>query len=260
MGRLTLATTALCGIAAGFLGGLLVAGMVGGSFADVCRERDQMAAQQIEWAAYVKGVDADRAAATARAEKAERKAADRDKAETAAIANLFKSQALLAMVIKWPGIGKTIVSEEFKNKINADWCFPENAYKLIGGRWFLEELVGAGLVDKSALEEVDSAAARDTAGVVDSAGTRRWSVSGAKTTETFTVGTRAWRVSWRITRKRYDDPTVAVTVNRKNGGIVASMFGKGDDASVVHDSPGQFYLEAMVIGGEAEISVTEMRE
>lgn len=79
-----------------------------------------------------------------------------------------------------------------------------------------------------------------------------WRVSGTKTTETFRINSRTWRVSWHTLESDFRHPYAYVIIHKEDGGLIGSGGGSEDDSTIVRAGPGRFYLELSVIGGMVE--------
>jgi hypothetical protein len=73
---------------------------------------------------------------------------------------------------------------------------------------------------------------------------KSWSGSGIKTTETFAVGSREWRIQWRASNERAAG-ILQIYVHDEAGHLVdlaANHQGAGSDTSYVRGRPGRYYL------------------
>jgi len=75
---------------------------------------------------------------------------------------------------------------------------------------------------------------------------RRWTGGGIKQTETFSVASREWRITWKSSNEAFAGAGILqVFVYDENGGMVslaANKQGTGSDVSYVRAAPGRFYL------------------
>jgi hypothetical protein len=94
----------------------------------------------------------------------------------------------------------------------------------------------------------------------------RWSGNGMKQTETFSIRSSEWRISWKTmddsTTMREDFPDMsgaAIYVYSDAGALVSlvTATGVGSDVSYVHAQPGRFYLEISALGVDWEVVVEE---
>ena len=75
----------------------------------------------------------------------------------------------------------------------------------------------------------------------------RWSGNGMKQTQTFSIRSSEWRISWKTTREAFAGAGILqVYVYGAAGELVslaANRQGVGSDVSYVHAQPGRFYLD-----------------
>lgn len=147
------------GLAVGVALGLGIGAATGGSLAGAKREaeaaRDEIAAVKAREFALADERDQFRDAA----QKSNERAAEIKELEALRLANtraLLRSQALLRMVLESDAVRNTMNRHDVRHKLQGDWFFPETAYELIGGRWWLKELVDKGLLEKRILDELEA--------------------------------------------------------------------------------------------------------
>ena len=66
---------------------------------------------------------------------------------------------------------------------------------------------------------------------------KSWQVNGSKTTDTFSIDSRKWRISWSTT------DFLSIGGYSEDGEIVTGIDSKSDDSSIVHEGPGVYYLD-----------------
>ncbi len=259
---LPLVLAALCGLGVGIALGLTIASLGGKSLAEVTKERDQSnvmlsdakqllnkAKQNME---SIKQ-DAQRLQKLNKeinAEHAEQLTNARQAGEKFA-KEFLKSQALICMMRDIDGITDLVKSRDFRSRFKAEWFAPDDSYKLIGGKWFVEELVQHNIVDESVLNE-KSKSTFDKPGMKWRI-VKQWKVrGGAKDTETFEINSRVWKIAWT------SQSPVGVSIAVYREGVkysVADAGSEGSDSSIVREGPGSFYLR--IAGGTCEVSVQE---
>ena len=76
---------------------------------------------------------------------------------------------------------------------------------------------------------------------------KSWRGSGNKTTETFRISSKPWRIDWRAHDGTPDMSHLSIWVREAETGdrvsLVANSTGDGSDVSYVHDGPGEYYLD-----------------
>jgi len=80
-----------------------------------------------------------------------------------------------------------------------------------------------------------------------------WTVRGSKETETFSVRSHTWRVTWSTGRGNL----VNITVRNAVGRIITFAAGEGTEHSIVRAPPGTYYLEITSILAPATVTVEE---
>ncbi len=147
----------LCGAAAGVLAGLLIASLTGGSLGEVTAERDRLLEQN-------RTLDLELARAEKRAgepdPELEKLAAEKEKAEKICkefITHHLRTLALLQMCIGNQAVLDTLRTDHFRARFEADWYFPESAYKMIGGQWFAKEMLASKVIDQKMFDEIMAA-------------------------------------------------------------------------------------------------------
>jgi len=90
----------------------------------------------------------------------------------------------------------------------------------------------------------------------------RWSGSGMKQTETFSIRSSEWRISWKTTREVFAGAGILqVYVYGAAGELVslaANLQGVGSDVSYVHAQPGRFYLDISSANVDWEVVVEDL--
>jgi len=118
--RLFVVTVAVCCVGAGFIVGLFVAALTGGTFSQMQAELKD--AQRRE-------ADAKREAKDCKLSLEEaREALGRDAVD------LCHSQASIGLLIEVPEIRSLLLGPEFVDKYKARWFEPKGAYKFLGGK------------------------------------------------------------------------------------------------------------------------------
>jgi hypothetical protein len=243
MSKLNAAVLALCMFAAGVLGGLAFAAINRGSLGEMTEERDRLVAENEKLQAEVDGLTPQLAEAISAQQDLTEKLRRTTEVHVKTTEHLVKSQAVLGMLLKVPEVRPFLLGDQFRRSFKADWWFPETAFKLIGGRWFVEELAEQKLIDKEAVAKTSEESTWKTVAT--------WTVRGAKSTESFETISPVWRVSWKLRGR------VAIYVKNVDGKVVQTMMGEGADSSFVRVPPGSFYLEVNTVGTEATITVEE---
>ncbi len=257
-----LAIAAACGLAVGVLAGLAIATFSGGSLADMTAERDRLAEKvaKIERdAALAAGADEPMVpAAELEAAKAETKRAT----ETGCQFTKWHLQtlSLLQMCIDNAATVSMIRQEEFRAKFKPEWYFPATAFDLIGGRWFLDEMLAEKVIDQAQHDRIVAGhKALDRKKSAGKAGSdpavpqrlKTWRGTGYKTTDTFRVNSKKWRICWRSSEH------MSVSAHRPNGDIVEVGSADGDGSTIVHEGMGDFYLDISA-GSPYEVWVEEL--
>ncbi|MFA7254116.1 MAG: hypothetical protein WC107_06215 [Patescibacteria group bacterium] len=80
---------------------------------------------------------------------------------------------------------------------------------------------------------------------------RSWTVTSSKTTETFSVSSREWRVRWSSPH------FCTFSVHRADTELVDSGSAHGSDSSMVYSDPGTYYLELGTAGESSTFFVEE---
>lgn len=87
---------------------------------------------------------------------------------------------------------------------------------------------------------------------------KRWSGNGSKTTESFEVQDREWRINWETRNEPFAGAgifQIYVYDDRDNlVALAANKQGTGRDTSYVHGDPGRYYLT--INSGNVDWSVT----
>lgn len=90
---------------------------------------------------------------------------------------------------------------------------------------------------------------------------KTWSGSGTKSTETFEMTGREWRISWKTANEQIAG-ILQVIVYSESGSLVslaANAQGEKSDVSYVRATPGRFYLDINSANVDWEIIVEEQR-
>jgi hypothetical protein len=86
---------------------------------------------------------------------------------------------------------------------------------------------------------------------------KRWTGSGMKQTETFSVASREWRITWTASNEPFAGAGILqIFVYDENGGMVTlagNKQGTGSDVSYVRNPPGRYYL--MINSGNVDWDV-----
>ncbi len=164
------ALAAVC-LSVGLLAGLAIATLTGQSVADARREttearhRAEEARQKAaELAVELQDAEDERDRAREAARKSAERAKKIEELETLHASNtetIVRSQALLRMVLDSDAVRDVMNRHDVRHKLKADWFWPETAYELIGGRWWLKEMVEKGLIEKRVLDEIEAQERRE---------------------------------------------------------------------------------------------------
>jgi len=209
---LSLLLVGLCGLGVGVGASLGIVAMTGKSIREAIAERDRAVAtaadaQRIQNDAQRASDEAKRDVEKLRKEaELAKKLTDEVNAEHAEqlkkaheeIAEIFvqaaKSQALICLVRDIDGMRDVLRDKEFRARFRPNWFAPDESLKLLGGRWFVDELLEFGLVDEKVAHGADSPS-------LEKAGAKwrvvkQWHTAGSKDTETFQITSRVWKISW----------------------------------------------------------------
>ncbi len=259
---------AVCGLGLGVAAGVILGSIRGKSFAEVTAEKDAFAKHnemiERELLAANRARQSDLATAAKSQIKMEelkkdvrktREEAERQKTEVKdAWETIVKLEALLCIVRDNKFFSDYLKTEHFRATFKANWYWPDAAFKLIGGRWFFEEMVNQGTADRRVLTSGDSGDFLDALHVPESHWEvlKTYHVDGIKDTESFEMSSALWRVSLEA----FSSSGVSVYVYRVGGKASVAMttiHGAGKDFSLIREPPGRFYLS--FIGGPAKVSI-----
>jgi len=70
--------------------------------------------------------------------------------------HLLKSQAVLDMILREPAVRQFMLEPAFRDKFKADWYIPATSFRMIGGRWFFEEMAECGVISQETLVELEA--------------------------------------------------------------------------------------------------------
>lgn len=91
-----------------------------------------------------------------------------------------------------------------------------------------------------------------------------WQGNGVKSTETFHVNSKQWRVTWNYTgRKGGDGGHLSVFAHNEDGSwseLAASQTGAGSGDSIMRSGPGDCYLEISSTSGSWQVVVEEKQQ
>ena len=149
-----------------------------------------------------------------------------------------KAMVLIDRMIDNPAVLDLLRHPEFREKYKPAWYQPAEAHKFLGSQWFIDEVEEYGMPWPSTKAKANSKGEhvpnRFTWHEVG-----RWYVNGDKTTDSFTISGRKWKISWRIPA----DGQVGIGGCAEDGSIVANINASQSDSSIVHEGPGRYYPE-----------------
>jgi hypothetical protein len=184
-----------------------------------------------------KGVDDATTSKRAGAEHERELALVRNRCQSFATSYL-QSQVLICMMRDFDPIRDLIRGPSFRERYKPEWFQPDECMKLVGGKWFADDLAKYGIVVEDELKASSSRAlSRRPA---DWRVVKSWQVKGSKTTETFYVSSSPWRVRWESRGSDY--PNFYVYEPGPEEHSVASGGSEGNDSSVIYAKPGYYYL------------------
>ena len=260
-GKIGLAIAGLVGVAVGLLGGLLIAAVSSESLTDVTAERDRLKVELVQAKRnFAKTTGADEPDVPVEmVPVAELEAARAEAAHATAVGKEFAGWHLQTLAIIHMCVESNMLPllqrDDFRERFKPEWYFPGAAFDLIGGRWFLDELLAEKVIDQAQHDLIvkDFAAAATADKSVQSQPLKKWRGTGMKTTDLFLVRARKWKLCWR------SDEGMAVMVHRPNGDIVTTGSGTaGAGSTVVHEGTAEFYLDIMATGGAYEVWAEEL--
>ena len=181
---------------------------------------------------------------------------------------LTRTNALLHMLREAPEFAAILQTSEFKERFKPEWYFPDEAFRMLGGRWFVEELVAKKAANDHDLRlYADFLQGKPARGVVAGGGdgvavaaaaqpiTQKWHTvvairaRGSKTTDFFEIRRRLWRVTWT---------GEAIVGAYDTEGIVGHGYGAAD-STIIHAGPGRYYL-TIATQHSTQVTVEEPEE
>lgn len=90
---------------------------------------------------------------------------------------------------------------------------------------------------------------------------KTWSGNGIKSTETFSIASKEWRIGWNATNENVAG-ILQIYVYKADGNLVtlaSNQQGEGSDVSYVREGPGEFYLEINAANLDWVVTVEDKR-
>lgn len=92
---------------------------------------------------------------------------------------------------------------------------------------------------------------------------KRWTGSGMKQTETFSVASREWRISWKTSNEAFAGAGLLQLLVYDDGGnlvtLAANKQGIGSDVSYVRGKPGRYYIMISSANVNWDVTVENQR-